>query len=75
MVNYELVKITINVPNLTEVIINMVVYHHGVLESIVINQGLLFTSKFCFLLYYFLKIKKAIYSLLSPNGQLNREIK
>ena len=35
MVYYKPVKITINIPGLAEVIINVVVPHHGVLESIV----------------------------------------
>ncbi len=35
IVHYELVKVTINASGLTEVIINVVVCHHEVLESIV----------------------------------------
>ena len=35
MVYYEPVKVTIDAPGLAEVIINMVVRYHGVLESIV----------------------------------------
>ena len=35
MVYYELVKVIINAPGLAEVIINVVVHHHGVSESIV----------------------------------------
>ncbi len=45
MVYYKSVKVTINAPVLAEVIINVVVYHHGVLKSIVIDWGLLFISK------------------------------
>ena len=37
MVHYMLVKVTINTPGLAKVIINVIVYHHGVSESIVIN--------------------------------------
>lgn len=58
MVYYELVKIMIDMLGLTEVIINIVVYHHGVSESIVIDQDLLFISKFWSLLCYFLGIKR-----------------
>ena len=36
----------INILDLDEVIIDMVVYHYEVLESIVTDQGLLFISKF-----------------------------
>ncbi len=35
MVHYEPVKVMIDTPGLAEVIINMVVCHYGVLESIV----------------------------------------
>ncbi len=37
MVHYILVKVTINTPGLAEVTINMIVHHHEVLESIVID--------------------------------------
>ncbi len=59
MVYYESVKDTIDVPSLAKVIINVVVCYHGVSESIVIDWGLLFISKFWSLLYYFLEIKKS----------------
>ncbi len=39
MVHYEPVKVTIDAPGLAKVIINMVVRHHGVPESIVTDQG------------------------------------
>ncbi len=37
MIYYELVKVTIYTPGLVEVIINMVVYHQVVLESIIMD--------------------------------------
>ena len=46
MVQYELVKVTINAPSLAEVILDIVVWHHGIPDSIVTDRGLLFTSKF-----------------------------
>ena len=46
MVHYKPVKVTINAPGLAEVIIDVVVRHHGLPNSIVIDWGLLFTSKF-----------------------------
>lgn len=46
MVHYEPVKSTINVPGLAEVIIDVVVCHHGLPDSIVTDRGPLFTSKF-----------------------------
>ena len=35
IVYYEPVKITINTPSLAKVIINVIIHHYGVLESIV----------------------------------------
>ncbi len=57
IVHYKPVKVTINVPGLVEVIINVVIHHHEVSESIVTARGLLFTSKFWSSLCYFLDIK------------------
>ena len=46
MVHYKLVKITIDAPGLAEIIINVVVRHHGLTDSIVTDRGSFFTSKF-----------------------------
>ena len=46
MVYYEPVKITIDASGLAKVIIDVVIRHHGLLDMIVTNRGLLFTSKF-----------------------------
>ena len=46
MVHYEPVKVTINAPGLAEVIIDIVVRHHGLPDSIIIDQRSFFTSKF-----------------------------
>ena len=46
MINYKPVKITLDAPGLVEVIIDIVVRHHRLPDSIVTNQGSLFTSKF-----------------------------
>ncbi len=59
---YESVKVTIDVSGLAKVIIIMVVCHHGVPESIITDQDLLFTSKFWSLLCYFLGIKRKLYT-------------
>ena len=71
MVHYELFKVTIDASGLTKVIIDVVICHHGVLESIVTDWGLLFTSKFWSLLCYFLDIKKS-YPLPSTLKQTAR---
>ncbi len=60
IVYYKLVKVTIDAPGLAEMIIDMVIHHHGDLESIVSDRGLLFTSKFWFSLCYFLRIKRKL---------------
>ena len=57
MVYYEPVKVTINASGLAKVIIDMVVWHHCLPDSIVTNRGSFFTSKFWSSLCYFLKVK------------------
>ena len=75
MVHYKPVKITLNILGLAEVIIHVVVRHHGLLDSIVTNRGLLFTSKFWSSLYYFLGIKRRLSTALHPqtDGQTKRQ--
>ena len=52
----------------------MVIRHHGVLESFVTDRGSLFTSKFWYLLCYFLGIKKKLSTIFHPqtDGQTER---
>ena len=66
MVYYKSVKITINISGLAEVIINMLIYHHGFLDSIVTNQGSFFTLKFWSLLCYFFSIKRWLFTSFYP---------
>ena len=76
MVYYKLVKVTINALGLAKVILNIIVWHHKVPESIVTDQGLLFISKFWSLLCYFLRIKnQVIYNFLLSNKWPDRETK
>ena len=42
MLYYKLVQVIIDIPGLAKVIINVVVHYHRVLESIVMDQDLLF---------------------------------
>ena len=65
MIYYKPIKVTIDVLSLVKVIINMVLCYFRVLESIIMERSLLFISKFWFLLYYFLKIKKTYLQLLT----------
>ena len=60
MVHYEPVKVTIDLPELAEVIVDVIVWHHGLPDSIVTDRSSLFTSKFWLWLYYFLGVKQKL---------------
>ena len=66
IVHYEPVKITIDAPELAEVIINMVVWHYGLPDSIVTNKGSLFISKFWSSLCYFPRFKRRLLTAFHP---------
>ena len=57
MVYYKLVKVIIDTLRLAKVILDVVVWHNGLLNSIMSNKSLLFPSKFWLLLCYFFGIK------------------
>ena len=75
MVHYEPVKVTINASGLAEVILDVVVWHHGLLDSIVTDKNSLFTTKFWSSLGYFFDIKQRLsnefYS--QTDGQTKRQ--
>ena len=75
MVHYEQVKITINTSGLAEVIIDVVVCHHGLSDWIVTDRGSLFTLKFWSSLCYFLSIKRRLSTVfhLQIDGQTERQ--
>ena len=75
MAHYKPVKVTIDASGLPEVIINVVVRHYGLPDSIVTNWGSLFTSKFWSLLCYFLGIKRRLSTAFHPqtDGQTERQ--
>ena len=75
MVHYKPVKITINALGLAEVIIDVTVRHHGLLNSIITDWGSLFTSKFWSSLCYFLGIKRRLSTAFDPqtDGQTKRQ--
>lgn len=75
MIYYEFIKVTIDVPDLAKVIINIVMRHPSIIESIVTNQGSLFISKFLSLLYYFLGIKRRLSTAFhsQTNGRTESE--
>ena len=70
MVYYKPIKVTIDTLDLAKVIINIVIQYHGIPESIMTDQSILFTSKFWFLLCYLLVIKKKLFIAfyLQTNG-------
>ena len=75
MVHYEPVKVTIDAPGLAEVIIDVVVRHHGLPDSIISDRGAIFTSKFWSSLCYFLGIKRRLSTAFYPqtDGQTKRQ--
>ena len=62
MMSYNPVKIIINTLRLAKVIINVVVLYHNFPTSIISNRGAIIISKFWFLFYYFIGIKKQLLS-------------
>ena len=75
MVYYEPVKVTIDALGLAEVIIDVVVRHHGLSDSIITDRRSFFTSQFWFLLCYFLGIKRRLSTAFHPqmDGQTERQ--
>ena len=75
MVHYKPVQTTITAPALAEVILNVVVRHHGLPDSIVSDRGSVFTSKFWSSLCYFLSIKQRLSTAFHPstNGQTKQQ--
>ena len=75
MVHYEPVKVTIDAPRLAEEILDVVVWHHGLPDSIVSARGSVLTSKFWSSLCYFLDIKPRLSTAFYPqtNDQTERQ--
>ena len=69
IVHYKPVKVTIDALGFTEIIINVVVRHHNLPDSIVTNRELLFTSKFWLSLCYFLDIKRKLSTAFHPQTE------
>ena len=66
MIYYELVKVTINTSGLAKVILDVLVQHHGLLNSIVSDRGSFVTSKFWISLCYLLRIKRKLSTTFHP---------
>lgn len=66
MVHYECVAVTIDALGLVEIILDVVVRHHGLRDSIVSDWGLVFSLKFWSLLWYFFGIKQRLSTAFYP---------
>ena len=75
MVYYEPVQVMIDTPGLAEVILDVVVRHHGLPDLIVSDRSSVFTSKFWSSLCYFLDIKRQLSTAFYPqtDGQTERQ--
>ena len=65
-VYYEPVKVTIDAPDLAEVIIDMVIWPQGLPHLIISDQRPVFNLKFWSLLYYFLGIEQRLLTAFRP---------
>lgn len=66
MVYYKPVKNIFDIFVFIKVIIAVVIYYNSLLNSIMIIRGFFFTSKFWFLLCYFLDIKQKFFTIFYP---------
>ena len=73
IIHYKLVKVTINIPDLVEVIFNIVFRYYSILDSVISISDLVFTSKFGLSLYYFFDIKCQLFiNFYSQTDGLNK---
>ena len=75
MVYYELVNVTIDTSGLAEVILDIVVWQHGLPDSIVFDRDSFFTSMFWSSLCYFFDIKRRLSTAFHPqtDGQTKQQ--
>ncbi len=71
MVYYKSIKVIFNAPALVKVIIDVVVWHYNLSDSIISDWGSVFISKFLFSLCYFLGFKWKLFTAfyLQTNSQ------
>ena len=62
IVYYELIKVTINIPCLAKVIIDVIIRNNSLSDSIVTNKGFLFISKIWSSLCYIFGIKQYLFT-------------
>ena len=75
MVHYKLVLTTLDAEQLAGELIEIVIKYHGLPDSIVTDQGSLFTSKFWSSLCYCLNVKRRLSTTfyLQTDGQTKRQ--
>ena len=75
MVHYKPVKVTINALRLAEVILDVIVMHHDLSDSIVTDKGSFFTTNFWSSLCYFFGIKRRLSTVFhtQTNGPTKRK--
>ena len=66
IMHYKPVKVTINASGLIEIIINMVLRHHGLLNFIIIECKAIIMSKFWFLFCSYFNIKRWLFTAFYP---------
>ena len=66
MVYYKPGQVIFYAPGLAKVIVDMLVGHHGLPNSMMSDKNSLFTSKFWFSLCYFFDIKKQLSTAFYP---------
>lgn len=75
MINYKPIKITIDALGFTKIIINVIIRHHCLPNSLVSNCGTVFISKFRSSISYFLRIKRGLLTAFYPqtDDQIKRQ--
>ena len=75
MVHYEPFKVIIDAPGLAKIILDVVVWHHGLPDLIMSDRNSLLILKFWLSLCYFFEIKWRLSITFHPqiDGQIKRE--
>ena len=75
MIHYKPVKVTIDTPRLAKVILDVIVWYHGLSDLLMTDRGSFFTAKFWSLPCYFLGIKQKLSTAFHPqtNSQTERQ--
>lgn len=63
MVYFKSLKITMDIVGLAKVIIYIIIQNYSFLDFVITNKSSVFTSKFSFMLYYFLGIKQKLLTI------------